>query len=124
MSPLKILAVAAAAATFGIAFAQGTPPGPATDPATGAGQRSTQTTPMGDSGTPGGTGAAGQRSTAGAAGGATSGATAAGTGSASSSGSMSSGATAANTDTSGSKKVASAKTGAKKAVRKPRADRG
>jgi hypothetical protein len=60
MSSLKILAAAVAAATFSLAFAQGTPPTPSKDPATGAGQRSTQSTPMGDSGTPGATGAAAQ----------------------------------------------------------------
>jgi hypothetical protein len=52
MQSLKILTAAAAAATFSLAFAQGTPPTPATDPAVGAGQRSTQNTPMGTTGTP------------------------------------------------------------------------
>jgi hypothetical protein len=66
MNTPKILA-AAAAATFSLAFAQGTPPAPATDPAVGAGQRSTQNTPMGSTGTPGGTGAAAQGSPAGSA---------------------------------------------------------
>lgn len=68
MNTPKILAAAVAAATFSLAFAQGTPPAPATDPAVGAGQRSTQNTPMGTTGTPGGaTGAAAQGSTAGSA---------------------------------------------------------
>lgn len=53
MSSLKILTAAIAAATFSLAFAQGTPPRPATDPAVGAGQRSSQNTPMGSTGTPG-----------------------------------------------------------------------
>jgi hypothetical protein len=66
MSTIKILTAAIAAATFGLAFAQGTPPRPATDPAVGAGQRSTQNTPMGDTGTPGGGGTARGTSASGA----------------------------------------------------------
>ena len=62
MSSLKILTAAIAAATFSLAFAQGTPPRPATDAATGAGQRSSQGTPMGTTGTPGGSGATAQGS--------------------------------------------------------------
>lgn len=65
MSSLKILTAVAAAATFSLAFAQGTPPQQATDPAVGAGQRSTQETPMGSTGTPGSEGAAAQGSTTG-----------------------------------------------------------
>lgn len=67
MSSLKILAAVAAATTVSLAFAQGTPPQPASNPAVGAGQRSTQETPMGTTGTPGGSGAAAQGSTAGSA---------------------------------------------------------
>lgn len=70
MSSLKILAAVAAAATVSLAFAQGTPPQPASDPAVGAGQRSTQATPMGATGTPGSGGAAAQGSTAGSSAGA------------------------------------------------------
>lgn len=54
-----MLAGTAAVALIGTALAQSTPPTPgATDPAVGAGQRSTQETPMGATGTPAG-GAAG-----------------------------------------------------------------
>lgn len=56
MSSFKILAAAAAALTVSFAFAQGTPPHPAANPAIGAGQRSTENTPMGTTGTPGGKG--------------------------------------------------------------------
>ena len=55
MKAAKSMIALAAAAVFGIAFAQSTPPNTAAkDPATGAGQRSTQNTPMGSTGTPGG----------------------------------------------------------------------
>ena len=88
MSSLKILAAAVAAATVSFAMAQGVPPKPAAaDPAVGAGQRSTQNTPMGTTGTPGGGGAAAQGSTAGSAAATTAGSTGA-------SASMNSGATA------------------------------
>lgn len=57
---LKALVVAAAA-TASLAFAQGTPPNPSVaNPAQGAGQRSTQNTPMGTTGTPGNGGAMAQ----------------------------------------------------------------
>lgn len=56
MSSLKILVAAAAALTVSLSFAQGTPPHPAANPAIGAGQRSTDNTPMGTTGTPGGPG--------------------------------------------------------------------
>lgn len=57
---LKGLVAAIAAATAAFAFAQGTPPNAAvTDPAQGAGQRSSQNTPMGTTGTPGGSARAG-----------------------------------------------------------------
>lgn len=65
MSSLKILAAAIAATTVSFAMAQGTPPKPASDPAVGAGQRSTQNTPMGTTGTPSGAGAMAQGSSAG-----------------------------------------------------------
>lgn len=55
MKAAKSMIALAAAAVFGVAFAQSTPPNTASkDPATGAGQRSTQNTPMGATGTPGG----------------------------------------------------------------------
>jgi len=81
MSSLKILAAAAiTAATVSLAFAQGTPPHPAANPAVGAGQRSTQNTPMGATGTPGSGGATAQGSTsAGGAAAATAGSTSSGT---------------------------------------------
>jgi hypothetical protein len=60
MSSLKILIAAIAAATFSLAFAQGTPPKPAPNAATGEGQRSTMNTPMGTTGTPTGGGAMAQ----------------------------------------------------------------
>jgi hypothetical protein len=50
----------AAVAIVGTAIAQGTPPNAnVTNPAVGAGQQSSQQTPMGTTGTPGGTGATG-----------------------------------------------------------------
>ncbi len=53
-----VLAGLAAVAIAGAALAQSTPPNPAAkDPAVGAGQQSTQTTPMGSTGTPGGSSA-------------------------------------------------------------------
>lgn len=55
MSATKTMIAVAATAFAALAFAQGTPPQPgAADPAVGAGQRSTQETPMGTTGTPGG----------------------------------------------------------------------
>lgn len=61
---LKTLVAGLATATVALAFAQGTPPNPAAaNPATGAGQRSSQNTPMGTTGTPTGSGAAAQGST-------------------------------------------------------------
>lgn len=91
-----LLAGLAAVAIAGSAFAQGTPPNPAVkDPATGAGQQSTQTTPMGSTGTPTtGAGAASTGSTGGstAATGSTGGSTAA-TGSSSTAGSTGSSST-------------------------------
>lgn len=107
MSTPKILVAAMAAATFGLAFAQGTPPRPATDPAVGAGQRSTQGTPMGTTGTPGGGGAAAQGSTAGGAAATTAGSTGSTT---APSAAMNSGTTAGAT--------AAADTGTRKVARK------
>jgi hypothetical protein len=131
----KILTAAIAAATFSLAFAQGTPPQPAADPAVGAGQRSTQNTPMGTTGTPGGSGAMMQGGTsasgaAGATAGGT-GATAAGTGGAS--GPMNSGATAGATSSGGTTAAAAdphaghkmtTKSTKKKARKVAKADRG
>ncbi|MBE7368531.1 hypothetical protein [Ramlibacter pallidus] len=109
MSSLKILTAVAAAATFSLAFAQGTPPQPASNPAVGQGQQSSQSTPMGSTGTPGGSGTAAQGSTAGSTAGST------GT----SSGTMSSGSTAGATSGSG---TMSSDTGAT-TTRRARADR-
>jgi hypothetical protein len=88
MSTSKILIAAFAAATVGLAFAQGTPPTPSNNPAVGAGQRSPQNTPMGTTGTPSGGGAAAQGST--------------GTGGSSASGAASSGAMSSGTSSSAS----------------------
>jgi hypothetical protein len=89
----------AAVAISGAALAQSTPPNPAAkDPAVGAGQQSTQSTPMGTTGTPSNSGSAtGSSSTMGASG-STSSSTSATTDS-----SMSSGSTAANTTTRATK---------------------
>lgn len=77
---LKTLVAAITAATAAFAFAQGTPPQPgAADPAVGAGQRSTQETPMGTTGTPGGGAAAGSTSSGATMSGSTSGGTSSGT---------------------------------------------
>ena len=63
---LKSLVAGLATATVALAFAQGTPPNAAVaNPAQGAGQQSSQSTPMGTTGTPGGSGATAQGSTAG-----------------------------------------------------------
>ena len=119
MSSLKFLAAAVVAATASLAFAQSTPPQPATNPAVGAGQRSTQNTPMGTTGTPGGGGAAAQGSTAGS--------TAGSTGAASSSGSMSSGSTAGaaagSSGTGSTTMAAGTGSGGSKSSRRARADR-
>lgn len=106
MSTSKILVAAIAAATVSLAFAQGTPPRPAADAATGAGQRSTQGTPMGTTGTPGGGGAAAQGSMAGRAAATTAGST----GTTGSSAAMNSGTTAGAT--------AAADTGTRKVAKK------
>lgn len=93
-----LLAGLAAVAIAGSAIAQSTPPNPAAkDPAVGAGQQSSQTTPMGSTGTPSGGSTAASPSTSGST-------TAGSTGSATtSSGSTSMGASgSASTDTSAS----------------------
>lgn len=119
MSSLKILVAAVASATVTLAIAQGVPPRPATDPAVGAGQRSTQNTPMGTTGTPGGGGAAAQGSTAGSAAASTAGSTGA-------SGSMNSGAAASATPSGGGSMAAGTGTTtakAKKSAKRAKADR-
>lgn len=118
MSTLKFIAATAFAASMGVAFAQSTPPNTsATNPAVGAGQRSTQNTPMGQTGTPAGGGAAAQGSTAGSTAGSTgmSGTTGSGT---TGSGTMSSGSTMSS-DTSGSM-AASTGSGSGRAARADR----
>lgn len=121
MSSLKILAAIAATATVSLAMAQGVPPKPASDPAVGAGQRSTQNTPMGSTGTPGGAGASAQGSTAGS-----SAATTTGNTGATSSGSMNSGSSmnSSSPSTSSSDTMASdSNTTGKKSKRVAKADR-
>ncbi|MDB5858464.1 MAG: hypothetical protein JWQ76_2153 [Ramlibacter sp.] len=108
---LKTLVAGLATATVALAFAQGTPPSPAAaNPATGAGQRSSQNTPMGTTGTPTGGGAAAQGSL--------------GTGSASSSAATSAGASSGTmaSDSMGSK--ASTRHGKKSRKHVVKADRG
>ena len=127
MSSLKILAAIAATATVSLAMAQGVPPKPAADPAVGAGQRSTQNTPMGSTGTPGGAGAgaSAQGSTAGSSAATTTGNTGSSTGS-SSSGSMNSGSSmnSSSPSTSSSDTMASdSNTTGKKSKRVAKADR-
>ena len=90
-----LLAGLAAVAIAGSAIAQGNPPNPAVkDPAVGAGQQSSQTTPMGSTGTPAG------GSTAAGTSGSTSGSTTAGSSTGSSTTMGASGS--ASTDTSAS----------------------
>lgn len=114
---LKVLAGGVVAATAALAFAQGTPPNPAvTNPAQGAGQRSSQNTPMGTTGTPGAGGATAQSGTTA---GATAGSTAAAT--AGSTGGTSAGAAGA---TGGGTAAADGGGGATKTKRAARADRG
>lgn len=87
---LKALTAGAALSAAAFAFAQATPPQPAAaDPAVGAGQRSSQNTPMGTTGTPGGAnmnsqGATAQGGTSGSTTGSTSGSTMSSSGSGSS----------------------------------------
>lgn len=105
---LKGLLAAAAITVAGAAIAQSTPPNPAAkDPAVGAGQQSTQSTPMGATGTPNN---AGGSSAMGASGsGSTSGSGTSGSGSttgASSSGTSGSGSTASGTASGGSSTMA------------------
>jgi hypothetical protein len=123
MSSLKILAAVAAAATVSLAMAQGVPPKPAADPAVGAGQRSTQNTPMGSTGTPGGAGAgaSAQGSTAGSSAATTTGSTGA-----SSSGSMNSGSSMSSSSPSASSSdtmASDSQTTSKKSKRVAKADR-
>jgi hypothetical protein len=127
MFSLKILTATVAVATFSLAFAQGTPPRPATDPAVGAGQRSTPTTPLGSTGTPGGGGAPMQGGTSAAGAGPGTAGTAAGSGTAGASGSMNSGASAGATGAGGGTAMAAdthkSGTKAKKARKVAKADR-
>lgn len=106
---LKGLLAAAAFTVGGAAIAQSTPPNPAAkDPAVGAGQQSTQSTPMGATGTPNNAG--GSSTTMGASGsGSTSGSATTGSGSttgASSSGTSGSGSTAGGSSSGGSSTMA------------------
>jgi hypothetical protein len=110
-----LLAGIAAVALVGTAMAQGNPPNPAVKSApTGAGQQSSQQTPMGTTGTPTGSGAA------------TTGSTASGssstTGSSASSGSTS-GGTAMGATSSGATSDTSMASSGGKSKRRMRADR-
>jgi hypothetical protein len=118
MTALKnILATAAALTLAGAALAQSTPPNPAAkDPAVGAGQRSSQNTPMGATGTPAGGSASAGASTSGS----TSGSTASSSGTGSTSG-TSMGASG-STDTSASASGTGSTT--KRSGKRARADRG
>lgn len=90
----NLIAGAAAVALVGTAVAQGTTANPAVkNPATGAGQQSSQNTPMGTTGTPGGSGTAGSMSGS---------STTAPMNSGSTSGTMSSGSTNSGSMSSGS----------------------
>ena len=97
---LKGLLAAAAITVAGAAIAQSTPPNPAAkDPAVGAGQQSTQSTPMGATGTPNNAG--GSSATMGASGsGSTSGSGT--TGSSSTMGASDSGTSGSGSSASGS----------------------
>jgi hypothetical protein len=103
-------------AVFGVAFAQSTPPNSAvTNPPVGAGQQSSQGTPMGTTGTPGATAGKAAPATTGAA-------TASGSGGTTASGTgMSAGASGT---TSMAAAGESGKPKAAKAKRKAKADRG
>lgn len=112
---LKIVIAAVTAATFSLAFAQGTPPAPASDPAVGSGQTSTQNTPMGATGTPGGsaTGAAAQGSTTGSGSASTAG----------SSGTMGAGSSASSTPSSSDSSGSMAADSSSSTMRTAKADR-
>ncbi|MDB5944283.1 MAG: hypothetical protein JWQ13_3849 [Ramlibacter sp.] len=110
-----LLAGIATVALIGTAMAQGNPPNPAVKNApTGAGQQSSQQTPMGTTGTPAGGATAAGSTSSGGTGSST-------TGSASSGGSTSGGSTmgSGSTDTT----TAAAGTGGSRSVRRARADR-
>jgi hypothetical protein len=118
----KAMIAAIATVTAAFAFAQGNPPNPAvSNPAQGAGQRSSQNTPMGTTGTPGGGATAQGSGTTGGtmSSGATAGSTAAanaGTGA---------GSTASSSNMSGGTTMASGSgTGKAKKAKRARADRG
>lgn len=105
-----LLAGVAAVALIGTAIAQGNPPNPAVKSApTGAGQQSSQQTPMGTTGTPAGGGAA-----------TAAGSTSTNTGAASTAGTASSGSSMGSSSTAADTSMS---TGAKKPVRVARADR-
>jgi hypothetical protein len=115
-STLKALLAGLAAAAIGTAMAQSTPPNPnSKDAATGAGQQSTEKTPMGTTGTP-----TNGTSSKGATASGTTGSSATMGASGSGSSSMNSGA--ASTDTSMTDTAKSTKH-AKKSRKAPRADR-
>lgn len=118
---LKGLLAAAAFTVAGVAIAQSTPPNPAAkNPATGAGQQSSQTTPMGTTGTP--NNAAGSGSSMGASGsGSTTGS--ATTGSGSTMGASSTGTTGSGSSASGSSAGGTTAMATDKSSGRSRADR-
>lgn len=123
---LKGLLAAAAITLAGAAIAQSTPPNPAAkDPAVGAGQQSTQSTPMGATGTPNNAG--GSSATMGASGsGSTSGSGTSGSGSttgASNSGTMGSGTSGSGSTASGSASGGSSTMATDSSSGRTRADR-
>jgi len=89
----KTLVAVSAVLAASLAFAQSAPPTPAANPAVGAGQTSTQSTPMGATGTPGGASATGSTSGSMATG-STAGSTSSGSTMSSNNGSSMSGSTA------------------------------
>jgi hypothetical protein len=117
-----LLAGVAAFALIGTAMAQGNPPNPAIKNAPeGAGQRSTQNTPMGTTGTP--TGSTGSTSSGMSNSGSTSGMSSGTTGTTGMSGSSNSGTTMGAGGSSSDAAMASSTTGTRKANRRMRADR-
>lgn len=122
----SLVAGAAAFALVGTALAQGTAANPAVkNPATGAGQQSTQNTPMGTTGTPGGSGTMATGT------GVTSGSTMSGStntapmNSGTAAAARSSGSTSGTSmgSTSAGAGTDMASTGGKRSTRRPRADR-
>ncbi len=113
-----LLAGVAAIAVIGTAMAQGNPPNPAKSAPVGAGQQSTQKTPMGETGTPGGNATSGSSST-GSSMGSTS--NSGSTGSTSSMGAT--GGSSMGASSSGDATMAASSDGSRSSKRRMRADR-